>query len=280
MGEASTQAVAFPTTVLVAVILLLHPARTTQQEVENEREFSYQPGSDVGPSHWGHIHEDWKACEKGHMQSPIDVSDQALVTRQDLGIVRRKYRPAAAIMVNRGHDIMLKWNESAAKDGPGGILLNGTEYMLKQLHWHSPSEHSIDGKRFDLELHMVHVSADKKPAVIGIMYKIGRPDPFLAELEEYIRKLRNIKEGEEEVGVVDPRDVRKGSRKYYRYIGSLTTPPCTEGVVWTIIKKVRTASHDQIKLLRDAVNDEAENNSRPVQPMYHRFVQLYRPKTP
>ncbi|RWW29231.1 hypothetical protein GW17_00006250 [Ensete ventricosum] len=92
--------------------------------------------------------------------------------------------------------------------------------------------------QYSLEMHMVHESTDNKIAVVGILYTIGRHDPFLAKLERDIEKIADEHEAEEAVGMVDPRHIKRGSRKYYRYMGSLTTPPCTEGVVWTIVKKV------------------------------------------
>jgi carbonic anhydrase len=90
-----------------------------------------------------------------------------------------------------------------------------------------------------MELHMVHESAAGKAAVIGILYEIGLvPDPFLLRLEPFIRRIADRKDREEPIGVVDPRLARGTASAYYRYMGSLTTPPCSEGVVWTIIKKV------------------------------------------
>ncbi|CAL9765492.1 unnamed protein product [Musa acuminata subsp. burmannicoides] len=257
--------------VLVAALLQSFPVAS--QEVEDEKEFSYQRGSQIGPEHWGEIHHEWAACGKGRTQSPIDLSDQRVQVFPCLGRLRRSYRPADAILKNRGHDIMLKWEDEA-----GGIWINGTEYGLKQMHWHSPSEHTIDGRRYPMEMHMVHESADNKIAVVGILYKIGHHDPFLAELERYIERISDKHETLEVVGMVDPRHVRKGSRKYYRYTGSLTTPPCTEGVAWTIIKKVRTVSREQLALLREAVHDGSEMNARPTQKMNKRIVGLYRPR--
>ncbi|MBA0603671.1 hypothetical protein Gorai_003808, partial [Gossypium raimondii] len=137
----------------------------------------------------------------------------------------------------------------------GAIEINGTEYALQQCHWHSPSEHTINGRRFDLEAHLVHEGADGKIAVIGIMYKIGRPDPFLLSLEEDLTAITDTTEAERAVGVMNPRGIKFGSRKYYRYIGSLTAPPCTENVVWSFVQKVRTVTREQVRLLRVAVHD-------------------------
>lgn len=128
----------------------------------------------------------------------------------------------------------MKWGGDG---GAGMVCIDETKYTLKQLHWHSPSEHSINGQRFAMEIHMVHESIDGRFAVVAIMYKIGRPDWFLAELEESIHAIKSI-DGEVEVGIIDPRHVKRGSLEYYRYIGSLTTPPCSEPVVWTIVRKV------------------------------------------
>ncbi|KAJ6839609.1 alpha carbonic anhydrase 7-like [Iris pallida] len=169
---------------------------------------------------------------------------------------------------------MLRFEEDA-----GSISINGTEYRLRQLHWHSPSEHTFRGRRYSLELHMVHQTPDdKNVAVVGILYKLGRPDPFLAEMEGYIKKLEDLVEKEEKVGTVDPRHVKRGSRKYYRYMGSLTVPPCTEGVVWTIVRKIRTVSRKQMNLLREAVHDHFNPNARPIQEINGRTVNLFRPK--
>ncbi|CAL9043880.1 alpha carbonic anhydrase 7-like [Musa acuminata AAA Group] len=254
-------------------IFFLQSVLVASQEVEDEKEFSYEKGSETGPEHWGEIHKDWAACGKGHMQSPIDLTHKRVQILPHLGRLRRSYHPAEAILKNRGHDIMLKWEEEA-----GGLWINGTEYALKQLHWHSPSEHTVDGRRFSLEMHMVHESTDNKTAVVGILYTIGRHDPFLAKLERYIEKIADKHEAEEAVGMVDPRHIKRGSRKYYRYMGSLTTPPCTEGVVWTIVKKVRTVTRKQVALLREAVHDDSEMNARPTQKINDRMIGLYRPR--
>ncbi|KAL6647471.1 hypothetical protein ACP70R_014908 [Stipagrostis hirtigluma subsp. patula] len=260
---------------LFAAALLLAaaaPAARAQEETEREEEFSYVPGEENGPEHWGAIKPEWAACGTGRMQSPIDLSHERVSLVRSLGYLNHSYRAAEASIVNRGHDIMIRFQGDA-----GSLVINGTAYYLRQLHWHSPTEHTVDGRRYDMELHMVHESAAKKAAVIGILYEVGAPDAFLHKLEPFIRRIADRRDREEHVGVVDPRGARGRASVYYRYMGSLTTPPCTEGVIWTIVKRVRTVSKHQMELLRDAVHDDMEKNARPVQETNHRDISIFRP---
>ncbi|KAJ6369161.1 hypothetical protein OIU78_001510 [Salix suchowensis] len=250
MGKLAAR-ILFSITFFLVLVSRILPA--TSQEVEDEKEFDYNPNGEKGPAQWGRIHPDeWGACSSGSMQSPIDLLDERVDVVSHLGRLNRSYRPGNATLRNRGHDMMLKW-----EGGAGTIQINGTEYILNQCHWHSPSEHTINGKKFALEAHMVHESLDGKVAVVGIMYKIGRPDSFLSSLTKQLQSVAGSYERDTVVGVVDPRNIKIGSRKYYRYIGSLTIPPCTENVLWTMVKKVRTATRDQVRLLRVAVHDFA-----------------------
>ncbi|OMO54356.1 Alpha carbonic anhydrase [Corchorus olitorius] len=238
---------------------------------ENESPFTYTEGH-KGPKEWGHINPHWHVCDNGKFQSPIDLLSERVHVIHNLGKLKKDYKPAPAVLQNRGHDVMVKWKGDAGK-----IIINGTSYKLIQCHWHSPSEHTFNGTRYDLELHMVHQSSHKKLAVIAIVYKYGRRDPFLSQLFHDIKRSGNgIKE--KNLGIVNPGDIKFGSRKYYRYIGSLTVPPCTEGVVWTILKKVRTVSRDQARALRDAVHDGFEANARPTQRLDERPVLMFTPR--
>ncbi|XXG41351.1 hypothetical protein AAC387_Pa01g1829 [Persea americana] len=248
---------------------LLLPLCRSSEEVDDEHEFDYLRESGRGPEYWGKINPEWSACDHGEMQSPIDLLHKRVEVLPNMGRLRRKYKPTEAAVINRGHDIMLKW-----KEDPGYIVINGTNFNLKQCHWHSPSEHTFNGSRYQLELHMVHISVTGKIAAVGITYKYGRPDPFLAKLLPHIR-VNEI--AETEVGIINPKDIKIGSRKYFRYMGSLTIPPCTEGVIWTIVKKVRTVSREQVRALREAVDDGCEENARPVQPKEDRPVWFYTP---
>ncbi|KAG4970588.1 hypothetical protein AAZX31_13G129000 [Glycine max] len=263
-----------PNMIILVTILLHSTTWISAQEVEDESEFDYIKGSEKGPSHWGELKKEWETCKSGKMQSPIDLSSHRVRVVPKLGELKKYYTPQNATIKNRGHDIELKWEDA------GSININGTEFFLHQCHWHSPSEHTINGRRYDLELHMVHESKNIKGktkfAVVGLFYKIGRPDPVLKKLSKFIKTM--VYGEEKNIGVFDPSKIKLGGKKYYRYMGSLTVPPCTEGVIWTINKKIRTVSRAQVKLLREAVHDHAEKNARPIQPINRRGIQLYAQK--
>ncbi|XP_062119134.1 alpha carbonic anhydrase 7-like [Humulus lupulus] len=239
-------------------------------DVDNEREFDYTRDSVKGPNRWGERKREWSAC-KGLNQSPIDLSNQMVKIVPQPGKVMfiENYKPSNATLKNRGHDISLQWDIGKA----GSINIDGIEYFLHQCHWHTPSEHTIDGRRYEMEIHMVHMSQDNKLAVIAVLFNIGTPDPFLSKLMSDITSIADSKL-EKHLGVFDPSEIKLGHKKYYRYIGSLTIPPCTEGVIWIMGRKLRTVSADQVHQLRLAVQDYAEKNSRPTQLLNRREIQL------
>ncbi|XP_062149100.1 alpha carbonic anhydrase 4-like [Alnus glutinosa] len=258
---------------LTSLILSSHHFSTAlESEVDDEFPFTYTEGTGKGPMEWGQIDPHWKVCGNGKMQSPIDLLDKRVQVFPTLGKLKRDYKPAPAVVMNRGHDIAVKWKQDAGK-----ININGTNYKLLQCHWHSPSEHTFNGSRYDLELHVVHKSSSGKIAVVGIVYKYGHPDPFLSKLFHHIKSVG--REEERDLGIINPGVIKFGSRKYYRYIGSLTVPPCTEGIIWTIVKKVRTVSREQVHALREAVHDGFEANARPTQQSGGiTTVELYAPR--
>ncbi|KAF8042652.1 hypothetical protein BT93_A1096 [Corymbia citriodora subsp. variegata] len=237
-------------------------ASSVAEEDEDEKEFDYIVGGDRGPTKWGEIKEEWEACGKGEMQSPIDLSSKRVRVIPKTGEIERSYKPSNASVKNRGHDIRLRWD----KDSAGSITINGTVYYLQQCHWHSPSEHTIDGIRYALELHMVHTSLEpnvtNSTAVFGLLYKTGDADAFLDERQ---------------VGVIDPRGIVMGGRSYFNYVGSLTVPPCSEGVIWIINNEINNVSMNQVRLLRKAVKDDSEKNARPIQALNGREIRFFQP---
>ncbi|XP_051138671.1 alpha carbonic anhydrase 4-like [Andrographis paniculata] len=263
---------------LVAYLIvssLLVDADKDDEEVGNENPFTYVRCSEKGPSNWGNLKPEWRVCRTGKLQSPINIADSKVVVVPEIGQLRRTYTPARATIKNRGHDIMVKWHGDA-----GGVVINGTMYELQQCHWHFPTEHTINGNRYKMETHLVHKSSAGKVAVIGILHRLGPPDSFLEKVRLMIQLLhhvRNVSEEPTEIGIINPRDIKFGPRKYYRYIGSLTVPPCTEGVIWTILNKVKTVSIEQMRELRDAVHDGFDDNARPIHQSHGRSIFLFLP---
>jgi len=267
--------------VFIAFALVLCIAGVRTQEVDDETEFDYGDGPN-GPAHWGE-HDGWWACGNGTEQSPIDVKSNAAHS-PELGPLGRNYKIAGATLVNRGHDIMVNWTEDA------GSLEIGVErcstvnqcdrytksFTLYQCHWHHPAEHTLDGVQYPLEIHLVHKADDGEIAVIGILYKSGARDPFLDKLTDAIHALAdNPNETVELLGPVDPFDIKFNSSKYYRYMGSLTTPACAEGVIWTVIDEIKTVLDDQVSALQAAVHDGYGKNARPLQLLNERKVSMY-----
>ncbi|WZZ56812.1 hypothetical protein YC2023_056919 [Brassica napus] len=248
---------------IVCIVFLIVISITTVSsspdhgEVEDETEFSYEKGGEKGPEKWGTLKPEWKMCGNGTMQSPIDLTDKRVFIDHNLGPLRGHYLPSNATIKNRGHDIMLEFEGGNAGIG---ITINGTVYQLQQLHWHSPSEHTINGKRFVLEEHMVHQSKDGRFAVVAFLYSLGRPDSFLLSLERQLKRITDAHESEDFVSLIDPRAVNFKTKFYYRYLGSLTTPPCSENVTWSISR------------------EQSNTNARPLQrqngrPRYHLKVE-------
>uniref|UniRef100_A0A0D9X8S4 Alpha-carbonic anhydrase domain-containing protein n=1 Tax=Leersia perrieri TaxID=77586 RepID=A0A0D9X8S4_9ORYZ len=261
-----------------AVILLSASPAARAQETENERKFSYIPGSPNGPANWSSLNRPfWDACNNESnqaKQSPIDLADDRVKPMLNLGFLDYSYQPAQATIENRGHDIEVKFTENA-----GRLMINGKPYQLMQLHWHTPAEHTVNGRRYDMELHLVHSDGNNN-AVIGNLYEIGNPDPFLLSLEPYIRILianRTDNSKPMPIGKVDPSIAKSRDAVYYRYNGSLTTPACTEGVIWTVFKRTQTVAKYQLDLLRDAVDDGYENNARPLQKLNNRTISIFKP---
>ncbi|KAK4725472.1 hypothetical protein R3W88_028251 [Solanum pinnatisectum] len=235
-------------------------------EVDDESKFSYLLGTTEGPESWGTIKSEWKLCETGLFQSPVNFRNRTVKITTAIPRLKPNYKIAPAMIVNRGHDIKLQWETDA-----GSINIDGTEYRLQQCHWHTPSEHKVDGKCFAMEAHMVHQSADGRLAVVAIPFKIGAPNPFLDEL---IGHMKTVDDKGLKLGLVDPQQLGVKAEPFYRYIGSLTVPPCTEGIVWSVLYEARTVSMEQMMALRNAVHDGFEANARPVQGLHRRPVYL------
>ncbi|KAK6942588.1 Alpha carbonic anhydrase domain, partial [Dillenia turbinata] len=228
----------------------------------------------VGPQKWGSLSPSYAACD-GKSQSPVNIVQKQAVLNKNLKPLTRSYAPVNATLRNHGTAIDVKYETS-----PGWVTVWGKKYLLAQMHWHSPSEHTIDGQSYPLELHLVHKASDGNITVIGILYKYGDSDPIVEKLEKGLKKLAKEGKKHEEpqipLGVIDTKQLKRNTRKYYRYAGSLTTPPCSEIVTWNLLGKVRTVSKRQVELLKAPLKREFQKNARPTQPLNGRKIELFK----
>jgi carbonic anhydrase len=219
-----------------------------------EKHWSYS-GED-GPQQWGNLSADYLMCSMGRNQSPIDLSG---AVDADLGELILDY-PNRGIVgeVNNGHTIQENLH-------PGNFAtIQGRQYEAKQFHFHSPSEHRIDGKTFPLEIHIVHTNSVGQLAVLGILFEEGEENTMLNQLNGF--RPAGL---EPYTGPVDYNLIVTARTQYYVYNGSLTTPPCSEGVLWAVLKNPVTASGEQIDQFHAAM--EADTN-RPIQPRNARTI--------
>ncbi len=212
------------------------------------------------PEHWGELSPEFAACKDGQSQSPIDVTGAEDV---DLPMIEFSYQAVPVHMVNNGHTIQVNY-------APGSkITVDGKSYNLLQFHFHTLSENAIDGKLFPLEAHLVHADEAGKLAVVGVMFDEGAANPLIEQLWMRMPALANsdITVAGQSINVFSmlPED-----KDYYSWEGSLTTPPCTEGVKWMLLKQPMTVSADQVKKFSVVMHG---HNNRPVQPLYSRTLQ-------
>jgi carbonic anhydrase len=210
-----------------------------------------------GPQAWGRLKPEYAACAKGQRQSPIDIRDGLAV---DLEPVRFDYRPGSVAIVDTGYTVQVNV-------APGNAIeLNGQRYELQQFHFHRPSEQRIDGRRYDMDLQLVHKDAEGRLAVVVVLLERGSALPLLQSLWGQIP----LEKGEEQPlrTPVDPSQLLPEDRRYFTFMGSLTTPPCTEGVLWVVMRQPVPISAAQI----DVFAHLYPMNARPVQRTAGRLI--------
>ncbi|XP_024967436.1 alpha carbonic anhydrase 1, chloroplastic [Cynara cardunculus var. scolymus] len=239
-------------------------------------QFSYLGPS--GPQKWGNLSPTYSACSNGRFQSPVNIVRSKCVSGRHLKPLDVEYSLAAnATLVDNLFNVAMKF------DGNVGVLrLNDKNFSFIQMHWHSPSEHQLDGVRYDAELHLVHKADDGGIAVIAVLYRYGHPDPLLTKIQSKLAQLMKVvhhssshEQPQVPLGTFTTKQIRKHTRKYYRYVGSFSTPPCTEGVIWNILGKVRSISREQVEALKAPLIWGCKSNSRPVQPLNGRKIEMY-----
>jgi carbonic anhydrase len=213
----------------------------------------------AGATNWGDLQNDFASCKLGKEQSPIDIRG---AKKAKLDPIDFEYTAGAAEVVNNGHTIQVNLESG------GTIELSDGEYKLLQFHFHTPSEERIDGKRYPLVAHLVHKSADGKLAVVAVLFKLGKEN---AALKQVFASLP-AKEGEKKAleGGIDLTSVLPKERGYYAFKGSLTTPPCSEGVRWQVMKTTSEISGKQLAAFKKLYS----MNARPTQPLNGRKLEV------
>lgn len=222
---------------------------------------------EAGPATWGRLSPDFSLCGAGRSQSPIDLAAAAPSVVPGMSA---SYRPAAlriahheheADVENTGHTIQVDYPEADS------LTVGGESFPLLQYHFHSPSEHTLGGRQFPMEMHLVHRSAEGRLAVIGVFIEEGEPNAAFEPVWGHLPAQQGSEVHLEHVRV-DVDALLPANRATWRYDGSLTTPPCSEGVRWFVMQTPVRLSAEQIQRFRAIIR----GNSRPVQPLNDRVV--------
>jgi carbonic anhydrase len=241
---------------LPAFCVALQPSLVCAQE-SHPPHWSYE-GKD-GPAEWSKLDQTYAACSTGKAQSPIDIKN---AKKADLAPLKFDYKAVPLNIIDNGHTIQINYS-------PGSTLAaGGKTYTLKQFHFHHPSEEHVNGKGYDMVAHLVHADAEGHLAVVAVLLKTGSSNAFL---ETVWKNIPTVKEKAVDVpGVtLNVRDLLPADHGYYTFSGSLTTPPCSEGVTWYVLKAPASLSADQVTAFAKIY----PQNARPIQPLNGRELQ-------
>ncbi len=243
---------------IVFLFIVLALAGASRARAEGKH-WSY--GAHGGPAEWGELDQAFASCESGKVQSPVDIRDAKAA---DLPAIKFDYKPVPLKLIDNGHTIQVNY-------APGSsIEVGGTRYELVQFHFHRPSEEKIDGKAHDMVAHLVHKGADGKLAVVAVLLDKGQDNPTIHAIWSNLPKHK-----EKEVSVpvtIDAASLLPGNKGYYTFEGSLTTPPCSEGVRWFVLKTPMALLPREITAFRRIY----PMNARPVQPLNGREIETTR----
>ena len=217
-----------------------------------------------GPHNWGKISKKYLACSNGKNQSPIAVESNSLLNL-DLPAIDFDYRDSRFSIVDNGHTVQVNY-----LDG-GSMTILGQRYELVQFHFHRPSEEVVNGKRYDMVAHLVHKNSKGQLAVVAVLLTLGEENRFIQTLWNHM-PIEKKKPIEPPTAKVDLAKFLPANKAYFHYMGSLTTPPCTEGVAWYILQSPIEVSAGQVEVFSKMY----ANNARPTQRMHGRLVKASR----
>lgn len=212
---------------------------------------------EAGPENWGKLRPEWARCASGNRQSPIDIRDGIAV---DLEKIAFDYKPSSFNVVDNGHTVQV--NVGAGNS----ISLTGRTYQLQQFHFHLPAEEKIDGRGFEMVAHLVHKDAEGRLAVVAALIESGDAHPLVQTVWNNL-PLEKHEPVAPQV-TIDIGQLLPERHEYYTYMGSLTTPPCSEGVLWIVLKQPIQVSPQQIAIFSRLY----PMNARPVQSQAGRLI--------
>ena len=217
--------------------------------------WSYE--GDSGPANWSKINVDWGKCGNGSRQSPIDIRDGMKVELEQISF---DYRPSSFNVVDNGHTVQV------GVSGGNYITVQNRMFELQQFHFHRPSEERINGKAFEMVVHLVHRDAEGRQAVLALLLERGAPQATIQTVWNNL-PLEKFETMQPTI-LLDPAEMLPARRDYYTYMGSMTEPPCSEGVLWMVMKQPVQASPAQMALFSRLY----PLNARPIQPGNGRII--------
>ncbi len=215
-------------------------------------------GGNNGPERWGVLGKEYANCSLGKRQSPIDIRR---TVKADLAPIKFAYKPVPLAIIDTGRSIVVDTPEA------GNLLLDGENYELVRIEFHKPSEEKINGKSYDMSAQLTHQFASGKLAILVVLMEAGKEQALIRSLWTHLPLEQNKPVNRPEVKI-DPTQLLPAKRNYLTYLGSLTTPPCTEGVLWLILKTPLQVSKEQLS----SFGTVYKNNVRPVQPVNNRVI--------
>ena len=213
-----------------------------------------------GPQAWAKLKPEFNVCAIGKRQSPIHIEDSAALPGPAEPL-QLAYRASGGSVVNNGHTIQVDL------EGDNTLTVRGTTYRLVQFHFHHPAEEKVNHKGFAMVAHLVHKSDDGRLAVVAVLMDPGAASPLIEKVWTHM-PLDTADRVKLPAGLIDVNELLPKDQRYYQFIGSLTTPPCTEGVLWLVLKQPMTLARDQLRLFAQ----QFPNNARPVQALNGRTV--------
>jgi len=210
------------------------------------------------PAHWADLRPDYHACRSGTKQSPVNI---AQFYQDDLPEMELRYGSVPLSLINTGQTVQVNIPAGNA------FFADGMRYTLKQMVFHTPSEHYMDGAPYPMELQMLHRGDDGTQVILSVMLKIGPANRVIQGIWQNI-PVQTFAEKTLASVMFSPKDVMPDTLDYYKYTGSLTTPPCNEGVTWFVMKDPITLSEDQLRAFQTLF----PVNARSVQPLNGRVI--------